>query len=74
MRPEWFSLGPKAKLSSEDQYPLVPFSKMWETDEVWIPLLAEHRQFAGRADFKQNDGVFSPHQWWYGLLEEEPST
>jgi len=66
MRPEWFSLAPETKTSPGDRYAPVPYSKMWETDEVWIPLLAERRQFTGRADFKQKDGVFVPHKWWYG--------
>ena len=74
MRPEWFSTTPShdADLSSRE-YPSIPFSKMWETDHVWLPLLVSNKNFVGRADFTKTGDVYTPYKWWYGVaLEEDP--
>jgi hypothetical protein len=66
MRPDWFSLS-----GNDEELPPVPWDKMWDTDRCWIPLLQEKRPFRGRADFDKDDnGVFKPRRWWYGLLED----
>ncbi|KAJ3570457.1 hypothetical protein NP233_g4391 [Leucocoprinus birnbaumii] len=76
MRPEWFSLSPPPPnnaMTAEDtnQLPPIPWDKMWDTDQCWIPLLPQGRAFRGRADFdKDENGSFVPRRWWYGLLDE----
>ncbi|KAJ3508691.1 hypothetical protein NLJ89_g5614 [Agrocybe chaxingu] len=65
MRPEWFSL-PDAVPTDGPINP-IPFSKMWETDEIWLPLLFQKRKFFGRADFTKVGDVLSPYRWWYGV-------
>jgi 8-oxo-dGTP diphosphatase/2-hydroxy-dATP diphosphatase len=77
MKPEWFSLSPTPSPSLEhdlnlevagNDLPPIPFSRMWETDHVWFPLLISHRKFVGRADFTQNGAELKPYKWWYGVL------
>ncbi|KXN91810.1 7,8-dihydro-8-oxoguanine triphosphatase [Leucoagaricus sp. SymC.cos] len=69
MRPEWFSLS-DSDSNKEGLLP-VPWDKMWDTDQCWIPLLRKGIPFRGRADFdKGEDGIFKPRRWWYGLLED----
>ncbi|KAF8201412.1 NUDIX hydrolase domain-like protein [Pholiota molesta] len=48
-------------------YPAIPFAQMWETDEVWLPLLISKQRFFGRADFTQDGDVYKPYKWWYGV-------
>ena len=74
MKPEWFSLSPPSNLENGSMVagnnvinlPPIPFSQMWETDHIWLPLLISKRKFIGRADFTQNGE--EPHKWWYGVL------
>jgi len=67
MRPEWFSMHPEDIPNPDGkQLPPIPFSKMWETDEVWLPLLFSKQKFVGRADFTQTGETFKPYRWWYG--------
>lgn len=72
MRPEWFSASPQSDFDpAELQVPGIPFSKMWETDEIWLPLLIAGKKFAGRADFTQQGDTFKPYKWWYGVHSNE---
>ncbi|KAF4616537.1 hypothetical protein D9613_008716 [Agrocybe pediades] len=66
MRPEWFSIN--ALPGKEEELLPIPFSKMWDTDEIWLPLLFEKKGFVGRADFTQDGEIFKPYKWWYGSL------
>ena len=83
MKPEWFSLSPPSPSPSPSSSPTnpesdsmvagnnlppIPFSQMWETDHVWLPLLISKRFFFGRADFTQCGADFKPYRWWYGVL------
>ncbi|KAF9566557.1 hypothetical protein CPC08DRAFT_814777 [Agrocybe pediades] len=65
MRPEWFSIN---ALPGKEELLPIPFSKMWDTDEIWLPLLFQKRGFVGRADFTQDGDIFKPYKWWYGSL------
>jgi 8-oxo-dGTP diphosphatase/2-hydroxy-dATP diphosphatase len=76
MRPEWFSTTALSTSSDTTQdsleeggqlYPAIPFAQMWETDEVWLPLLISKQRFFGRADFTQDGDVYKPYKWWYGV-------
>lgn len=72
MRPEWFSTAPsQGDLDPSRKYPAIPFSKMWETDHVWLPLLMLNKKFVGRADFTKTVDVYTPYKWWYGVSLEE---
>ena len=83
MKPEWFSLslttpshgGPNIEHDSMAiagnntmNLPPIPFSQMWETDHIWLPLLISQRKFIGRADFTQSGAELKPYKWWYGVL------
>ena len=70
MKPEWFSLSPSENDSTVEgnNLPPIPFSRMWETDHIWLPLLISKRKFIGRADFTQNGAELKPYKWWYGVL------
>ena len=76
MKPEWFSLSPSPtnNLESDNNnnnshhLPPIPFSQMWETDHVWLPLLISKRFFSGRADFTRNGAELKPYKWWYGVI------
>ncbi|KAF8956299.1 hypothetical protein BDZ97DRAFT_1958643 [Flammula alnicola] len=70
MRPEWFAITPSTTSDSGDGivYSPIPFSQMWETDEVWLPLLISKQKFVGRADFTQSGEVVKPYKWWYGTV------
>lgn len=66
MKPEWFSLPPSSEENSNASHlPPIPFSRMWETDHIWLPLLISKRKFIGRADFTQE---LKPYKWWYGVM------
>jgi len=69
MKPEWFSLLPPNHHPAND-LPPIPFSQMWETDHVWLPLLISRRNFIGRADFTQSGTELKPYKWWYGVINE----
>lgn len=73
MRPEWFSTksSQDSERSSNDLYPEIPYTKMWETDWVWFPLLLSKKKFVGRADFTRDGDVYKPFRWWYGISMEE---
>lgn len=73
MKPEWFSLslpnianGPV--VVGDPSLPPIPFSQMWETDDVWFPLLISKRKFIGRADFIKSAAGLKPYKWWYGVV------
>lgn len=71
MRPEWFASGVKNPSSVNDSVldlPPIPYDKMWETDDIWIPLLLSKQPFAGRADFIKDGDDFKPWRWWYGRV------
>jgi hypothetical protein len=77
MKPEWFSLSlpnleNDSMVAGNINLPPIPFSQMWETDHIWLPLLISQRKFIGRADFTQSGAELKPYRWWYGLLS--PST
>ncbi|KAF8906735.1 NUDIX hydrolase domain-like protein, partial [Gymnopilus junonius] len=55
MRPEWFSASP-----AELQVPAIPFSKMWETDVVWLPLLITKKKFADEPISRKRKILSSP--------------
>lgn len=67
MRPEWFALPSTNPQSPEAESPSIPFAQMWDTDVHWMPLLFSKIIFVGRADFKQEGDVFTPHKWWLGV-------
>lgn len=78
MKPEWFSLSPPSlngNLENDSMVegnntinlPPIPFSRMWETDHIWLPLLISKRKFIGRADFTQSGAELKPYKWWYGV-------
>ncbi|KAF9527397.1 NUDIX hydrolase domain-like protein [Crepidotus variabilis] len=62
----------------------IPYSQMWETDSIWLPLLLAKQKFVGRADFRKvrvqrQDGTekvdeekLEPYRWWYALAPEDP--
>ena len=82
MKPEWFSLSPGGPPTSNLEndsdstvagnsninLPPIPFSQMWETDHIWLPLLISQRKFMGRADFTQSGAELKAYKWWYGVL------
>ena len=77
MKPEWFSLSPPTTnlengsmvaAAGNTDLPPIPFSRMWETDHIWLPLLISQRRFIGRADFTRSGADFKPHKWWYGVI------
>ncbi|KAF8804639.1 hypothetical protein BYT27DRAFT_7225274 [Phlegmacium glaucopus] len=71
MKPEWFSLSPPndgSVVVAAGNLPPIPFSQMWETDHVWLPLLISKRKFIGRADFIQSGAELKPYKWWYGVI------
>jgi len=71
MKPEWFSLSPSPSLENGSvacNLPPIPFSQMWETDHIWLPLLISKRNFIGRADFTQSGAELKPYKWWYGVI------
>ena len=80
MKPEWFSLSPPTGNLENDSVlaalagnsinlPPIPFSQMWETDHIWLPLLISQRKFVGREDFIQSGADSeAPCKWWYGVL------
>jgi len=73
MRPEWFVSGVNNTSLVDDtdlDLPPIPFAKMWETDEIWFPLLLSKQPFAGRADFLKDGDEFKPWKWWYGKVVE----
>ncbi|RXW16832.1 hypothetical protein EST38_g9018 [Candolleomyces aberdarensis] len=65
MKPEWFSASPDTT-----DLPPIPFERMWETDEAWIPLLISKKTFIGRADFVGPKDQSKPYKWWYGTVED----
>ena len=72
MKPEWFSLSspnPQNGSAASDNINLssIPFSQMWETDHIWLPLLISKRNFIGRADFTKSGAELKPYKWWYGV-------
>ena len=82
MKPEWFSLSPPSTNNLENDsmvagnsinLPPIPFSQMWETDYIWLPLLISKRSFIGRADFITQSGEPKPYKWWYGVLSSPSS-
>lgn len=76
MKPEWFSVLPPPPINLENvgsvvgntDLPPIPFSQMWETDHVWLPLLISKRNFIGRADFTQSGAELKAYKWWYGVI------
>lgn len=75
MRPEWFSLPTSSVLEAvEGNTPdgAIPFSQMWETDSIWLPLLIKKQKFVGRADFKKSGDKLIPYKWWYALAPNDP--
>lgn len=70
MKPEWFSLSPESDstVAGNINLPPIPFSQMWETDHIWLPLLISQRNFIGRADFTRSGEELKPYKWWYGVL------
>ena len=83
MKPEWFSLSPPTSSNLENgsmvagdssiNLPPIPFSQMWETDDIWLPLLISQRNFIGRADFTKRGAELKPYRWWYGVLSPTSS-
>ena len=80
MKPEWFSLSPPSTNNLENDsmvagksiqvnLPPIPFSQMWETDHIWLPLLISQRQFIGRADFTKKGAELKAYKWWYGVSQ-----
>ncbi|TFK28534.1 hypothetical protein FA15DRAFT_633793 [Coprinopsis marcescibilis] len=67
MKPEWFSTLPEGT----DGLSSIPYSKMWETDECWLPLVIANKPFVGRADFVGDKDKSKPYKWWYGVLKDE---
>ena len=65
MRPQWFSTDDTVSLEA-GECPPIPFSKMWEDDIYWFPLLLERKFFIGRADLVRRDDQFIIHKWWFG--------
>lgn len=60
MVPEWFS--PKD----------IPYNRMFDDDQYWIPLFLGAKKFAGRVDFeKAGEGqhVGKILRWWFGTYE-----
>lgn len=55
MDPTWFDI------------PKIPYDKMWESDDLWLPLLLEDRSFVVRADYDKvgDDDVL--RKWWVGV-------
>ena len=77
MKPGWFSLSSlivenDSMVADNINLPPIPFSQMWETDHIWLPLLISKRYFVGRADFTQSaSGLgeeLKAYKWWYGVL------
>lgn len=81
--PESSAQAPSSIPSSSATSP-IPYSQMWETDSIWLPLLLAKQKFVGRADFrkirvKRQDGTerveeakLEPYRWWYGLAPNDP--
>ena len=77
MRPEWFSLPSSSVLEAVEgntptQYHSIPFSQMWETDYIWLPLVIRKQKFVGRADFRMSGDRLVPYKWWYALAPNDP--
>ena len=75
MRPEWFSLPTSSVLEAVEgntPHGSIPYSQMWETDEIWLPLLIQKQKFVGRADFKKSGDKLVPYKWWYALAPNDP--
>ncbi|KDR68382.1 hypothetical protein GALMADRAFT_78730 [Galerina marginata CBS 339.88] len=73
MRPEWFSVPSSSVPDSvvmEGKALPIPFSEMWETDSVWLPLLIAKKKFVGRADFTKTGEAFGLYRWWYAVSED----
>jgi len=73
MRPEWFSL-PSSNIidNVEGKSPSIPFSQMWETDHIWLPLLINKQKFVGRADFTKDGEKLAPYRWWFAIAPNDP--
>jgi 8-oxo-dGTP diphosphatase / 2-hydroxy-dATP diphosphatase len=72
MKPEWFSLSPpdleNNSVAGKINLPPIPYSQMWETYDIWLPLLISKRKFIGRVDFIQSGAELKPHKWWYSAI------
>ncbi|KAL0576066.1 hypothetical protein V5O48_005894 [Marasmius crinis-equi] len=67
MRPEWFSFQETSVGEEQSSsLPAIPYDRMWEDDLHWMPLLLARRKFAGRVDFRKQDGKLS--KWWFGTV------
>jgi 8-oxo-dGTP diphosphatase/2-hydroxy-dATP diphosphatase len=62
MRPQWFSIAPTGNDDIQD----IPYAKMWDDDQHWLPLLISGQKFVGRADFKCTGEVYTQNKWWFG--------
>lgn len=47
MHPHWFRINDEDHLDT----PPIPFDKMWESDDLWFPLLLKKRNFIVRTDY-----------------------
>ncbi|KAJ7598675.1 NUDIX hydrolase domain-like protein [Mycena floridula] len=65
MLPEWFSV-----TENTEKLSTIPYHKMWEADEHWLPLVIDNQPFVGRADYRVNqDGKSAPSRWWFGVQQ-----
>ncbi|KAH7915048.1 hypothetical protein BJ138DRAFT_221832 [Hygrophoropsis aurantiaca] len=78
MRPEWFALpsldeGTHSRAESDpaNEFPPIPYHKMWEDDIYWMPVLAKGQPFVGRADFKKSGENLTLAKWWFATVENE---
>jgi 8-oxo-dGTP diphosphatase/2-hydroxy-dATP diphosphatase len=66
MIPKWFAL----PASSNTTLPIMPFDRMWQDAQLWIPVMLTGQKFIARFDFGEdsadgaNDGELI--KWWIG--------
>ena len=73
MRPEWFSLPSEycTNSSALEEFPPIPFDRMWADDRLWMPLMLSRTRFIGRVDLKRltpsaKEDVIV--KWWFGTI------
>lgn len=68
MRPQWFKLptdlinGVEADLD----LPQIPYSSMWQSDYLWLPVLLQDRHFIARTDYNREGDTDVLRKWWLG--------
>lgn len=61
-----------SKRPSQESLPSIPWDKLWDDDQYWLPLLFSQKRFQGRVDFGPDFGPI--RRWWFGVDNAEITT